>query len=83
MPENMAFDKSKVKSMSSPLIILSFSRDGTAGSDTVGLWVALNSGSVALVRGLSMTTVAGGGFMVRLSDASDSTSAELSFGVAA
>ena len=40
----MAFDKSKVKSMNSPLIILSFSRDGTAGSDTVGLWVVLNSG---------------------------------------
>ena len=75
----MAFDKSKVKSM--PLIILSFSQDGIAGSNTGGLWVALNSGSVPLVCGLSMTTVAGG-FMVGLSDALGSISAELSFGVA-
>ena len=83
MPENMAFDKSKVKSMNLPLIILSFSRDGTAGSDTGVLWVALNSGSVPVVCGLSMMTVAGGVFIIGLSDASDSTSAELSFGVAA
>ena len=70
--------KSKVKL----LIILYFSRDGTAGSDTGRLWVALNSGSVPLVCGLSVTTVTGGGMTVGLSDASDSASAELSFGVA-
>ena len=36
MPENMAFDKS-TESMNSPLIILSFSQNGTASSDTDGL----------------------------------------------
>ena len=79
----MAFDKSKVKSTNSPLIIVSFSQDGTAGSDTDGLWVALNSGLVPLVCGLSVMVVAGGRFTGGLSDASDSTSAELSFGVVA
>ena len=69
--------------MNSPLIILSFSQDGTAGSNTGGLWVALNSGSITPVCRISMMTVAGGGLTVGLSDASDSTSAELSFRVAA
>ena len=49
MPENMAFDNSDIKSMNSPVIILSLSHDGTAGSDTGGLCIALNSGSVAVV----------------------------------
>ena len=37
VPENTAFDKNDVKLMN-PLIILSFSCDGTAGSDTGGFW---------------------------------------------
>ena len=56
MSENMDFDKSKVK-MNSPLIILSFSQGGTAGSLTDGLWVALNSRSVPLECGFSMMVV--------------------------
>ena len=71
--------------MNSPLIILSLSHDGTAGSDTRGLWVALNSGSVVLVYGLSVVLVCGLSVMVAaagaltggLSETSDKTSAEL------
>ena len=89
VPENMAFDNNDVKSMNSPLIILSLSRDGTAGSDTVGLCVALNSGSVAVVYRLSLVLVCGLSVMVAaagvlmgaltggLSEASDKISAEL------
>ena len=83
----MAFDNSDVKSMNSPLIILSLSRDGTAGSDTGGLCVALNSGSAAvvyrlsvvLVCGLSVMVAAAGALTGGLSEASDKTSAELLF----
>ena len=57
VPENMAFDNNDVKSMNSPLIILSLSRDGTAGSDTGGLCVALNSGLVVVVYRLSVVLV--------------------------
>ena len=57
MPENMAFDNNDVKSMKSPLIILSLSHDGTAGSDTGGLCVALNSGSAVAVYRLSVVLV--------------------------
>ena len=89
LPENMAFDNNDVKSINSPLIILSLSRDGTAGSDTVGLCVALNSGSVAVVYRLSVVLVCGLSVMVAaagtligaltggLSEAWDKTSAEL------
>ena len=47
----MAFDNNDVKSMNSPLIILSLSLDGTAGSatDAHGLWISLIGGSVVLV----------------------------------
>ena len=89
MPENMAFDNSDIKSMNSPVIILSLSHDGTAGSDTGGLCVALNSGSAAVVYRLSVVLVCGLSVMVAaargligaltggLSEASDKTSAEL------
>ena len=71
--------------MNSPLIILSLSHDGTAGSETGQLWVALNSGSVALVYRLSVVLVCGLSVMVAaagaltggLSETLDKTSAEL------
>ena len=53
------FDNNDVKSMNSPLIILSFRHDGTAGSDTGGFWVAMNNGSVVLVYRLSVVLVCG------------------------
>ena len=37
--ESMALDNNDVKSMNLPLMILSLSHDGTAGSDTGGLRV--------------------------------------------
>ena len=82
----MAFDNNDVKSMNSSLIILSLSRDGTAGSNTGGLWVALNSGSVVLVYRLLVVLVCELSVMVAtvealtggLSESSDKTSAELS-----
>ena len=86
VPESMALVNNDVKSINSPLIILSFSRDGTAGNDTGGFWIALNSGtavlvcrlSVMLVCGLSVVTVAVGArelFIGGLSETSDNTSA--------
>ena len=57
VPENMAFDNNDVKSMNSPLIILSLRSDDTAGSDTGGFWVALNNGSVVLVYRLLVVLV--------------------------
>ena len=83
--KNMTFDNNDVKSMNSPLIILSLSHDDTAGSDTGGLWVALNSGSVVLVYGLSVVLVCGLSMMVAvtraliggLSETSDKTSTKL------
>ena len=90
MPKNMALDNNDVNS---PLIILSFSHDGTAGSDTGGFWVALNSGtvvlacrlSVMLVCGLSVVVVVAIGarraFIGGLSETLDNTSAGSLFGV--
>ena len=45
LPENMAFDNNDVKSINSPLIILSLSHAGTAGSDTGGVCVVVSCGS--------------------------------------
>ena len=85
VPENMAFDNNDVESMNSPLIIFSLGHDGIAGSDTGWLWVALNSGSVVLVYGLSVVLVCGLSVMVAamgvliggLSETLDKTFAEL------
>ena len=44
--QEIAFANNDVKSMNSPLSILSQSRDGIAIIDTIELWVALTSGSV-------------------------------------
>ena len=92
MLENMVLDNNVVKSMNSLLIILSFNHYGTAGSDTGGFWVALNSGtvvlvcrlSVMLVYGLSRVAVAVGAreaLIGGLSETPDNTSAELSLGM--
>ena len=59
VPENTALDNNDVKSMNSPLIIVSFSRDVTTSSDTGGFWAALNSGTVVLVCRLSVMLVCG------------------------
>ena len=63
-PENMAFDNNDVRSMNSPLIILSWSRDGTAGKDTGEFWVALTSGSVKPVCMLLEVRVCGLSLMI-------------------
>ena len=55
----MAFDNHDVKSMNSPLIILSLSCDSTAGSNTGDFWVAFSTGSVVLVFGLLVVLVCG------------------------
>ena len=97
VPENMAFDNNDVKSMNSPLAILSLRRDGTASSDTGGFWVALNNGSVVLVYrlwvvlvcglsevlvcGLSVMVVAGGALIGGLSEILDNIPAELLSGM--
>ena len=59
MLEKVAFNNKDVKSMNSPLIILSLSHDGTADCDTGGFWIALNNGSVVLVYILSVLLVCG------------------------
>lgn len=79
VPENMAFDNNDAKSMNSALIthcILSLSHDGTAGSDTGGLWVVLSGSSVVpvcrlpmmLVYRLTVVVVTGGSFKGGLSE---------------
>ena len=55
----MAFDNNDVKLMNSFLIILSLSQAGTAGSDTGGLWVVLNHGSLVAVNRFSVVLVCG------------------------
>ena len=80
VPENMALDNNDVKSINSPLIILSLSRDGTAGSDTGEFWVALNGGSVVAVYRLAVVLIHGLTVLGGLSETSDNTSADSSFG---
>ena len=71
------------------LIILPLSRAGTAGSNTGGLWVVLSCGSlaavnrflVALVCRLSAVAKLKGAFKGELSEISDKSSGELSFGI--
>ena len=69
--ESMALDNNDVKSMNSPLIILSLSRDGTSGSDTGEFWVALNSGLVVPVCRLAMVLTHGLTVLGGLSETSD------------
>ena len=56
MLENMAFNNNDVKSMNSPLIILS--RSCTTGSDTGGVWL-LNG--VQIVGGTGVRIIGGAG----------------------
>ena len=97
MLEKVAFDNNDVKSINSPLIILSLSHDGTANSVTVGFWIALNNGSVVLVYrllvalvcglsamlvcGLSVMVVARSALIGGLSETSANISAELLSGM--
>lgn len=79
----MAFDNSEVKSMNSPLIVLSLSHDCTAGSDTGGFWVVSSSGLMVPVYGLlvvllcwlSVVAIAGGPFKGGLAETLDNISA--------
>ena len=97
LPENMAFDNNDVKSINSPLIILSLSRAGTAGSDTGGNCVVVSCGLLAAVKKFSVVLVCwllvapidgeGGVLVVAIGgkggllEASDKRSADSSFGV--
>ena len=97
LPKNMAFDNNDAKSINSPLIVLSLSCAGTAGSDTGGNYVVVSCGPLAAVKKFSMVLVCwllvapidgeGGVLVVAiggkggLSEASDKRSADSSFGV--
>ena len=53
----MAFDNNDVKSINSPLIILSLSRAGTASSDTGRVCVVVSCGPLAAVKKFSVVLV--------------------------